>query len=74
MQNTVDIQIGKRIANHRQLGSISLQSAAARCGLSTEDYLAGEQGQRRFQAGELFELATYFNVRFSTFFRGLTLR
>ncbi|MFT7575966.1 MAG: transcriptional regulator with XRE-family HTH domain [Alphaproteobacteria bacterium] len=73
MRNTIDIQIGWRVAKYRKRASVNSDVAARRCGLSRDDYLASEQGERRFQADELFELARFFDVGYATFFTRLTL-
>lgn len=72
-RRSIDEQIGERVQKHRQLASVHVHAAAARCELSPESYLASEQGERRFQANELYDLATYFGVCFSAFITGLTL-
>ncbi|MFY0611829.1 MAG: helix-turn-helix transcriptional regulator [Hyphomicrobiaceae bacterium] len=74
LRNSIDIQIGERVAKHRHSASVSVEAAAERCGSSPDDYVAGELGERRFRAEELFELATCFGVRFSTFVAGLELK
>jgi hypothetical protein len=71
---SIDRQIGERVVRHRRAAMISIHAAARQCGLSPEDYLAGENGRRRFQAAELHTLARLFTVRLSTFFRGISLR
>ena len=74
LRNSIDVQIGERVAIYRNSASVSLERAAEYCGLSPEDYSAGEQGERRFRANELFELAMCFGVRFSTFVIGLMVK
>lgn len=74
LRTSIDAQIGECVAKQRILASIRVNAAAQRCGLSPEEYLAGERGERRFRAKELFALAIFFDVRLATFLDGLTLK
>ena len=71
---SIDTQIGHCVTVQRILASVRVDAAAQRCGLSPADYVASERGERRFHAKELYALAICFDVKYSTFFAGLTLK
>lgn len=71
--NVVDQQIGERIRRCRLSASLDSGAAAEKCDLSLNDYELSEQGLRRFQSKELFELSRLFKVPFSDILANLTL-
>jgi len=59
MRPTIDCQIGERIQRCRKAASLSRQDVAKACGLSVDDYDAGEAGERTFSAVELLTIGQY---------------
>ncbi|MGI9479121.1 MAG: helix-turn-helix domain-containing protein [Hyphomicrobiaceae bacterium] len=56
MRPTIDRQIGERIERCRKAASLSRQDVADACGMSLDQYTAGEAGERTFSAVELLAI------------------
>lgn len=72
--NPIDVSIGKRIAEIRRERNETPESIAQVLNLEPETYLAGEEGQFRFLAAHLFNLAQHFDVEISEFFKNVSLK
>ncbi|MDO5757839.1 MAG: helix-turn-helix transcriptional regulator [Rhodobacterales bacterium] len=66
--NTIDILLGRSIAQQRQLLCMSQDDLAQRLHISTHTIDAFEQGMRRATAKQLFEIADALNVQIGVLF------
>ena len=65
MLNDVDRQNGERVKRFRTAALLSIEEVAKACGLSPEDYEAGEAGDRTFAAAELLAIGNEVGFTFT---------
>ena len=68
MNKSVDEQIGAKVGELREQASMSIDTVAQACGLTSKEYTDSEAGVRRFSIPELFELCNVFGVSLSDIF------
>jgi len=73
MKPTIDSQIGERIERCRKAASLSREDVAEACGLSLDQYTAGEAGERTFSAAELLAIGQKVGFRLSDILSKLRL-
>ena len=71
MISTTDMHVSKQVRELRELAGLSIEMAAAVCGLEARIYQATEDGKRRFQSHELLKPTKAISVPIADLYRDL---